>query len=115
VESLFLFPETEDTGSTDPTDIGCVWPGCGKIPAPDSPHCPYHILIEEWKRDEPNRRKRRADLVRDMKRQKDESLAASPLRADNPQFLEPPQKRRAKPRPKSNRRAALQAEKERTS
>jgi len=92
MESLNLFPDPDVNGPTNPTDIGCVWPGCGKIRAPNSPHCPHHVVLTEWAKGEAARRKRRAELLKKQRRLEDEKLATL-----NPQFEPPPKKRGAKP------------------
>jgi len=61
---------------------------CGKIRAPGSPYCPHHQLLHDDLMKEPQRRKERAQQRRDERKAEEEFLATSPLRADNPQFVE---------------------------
>jgi hypothetical protein len=89
MDSRDLFPELDISGSADPTDVGCFLPGCGKIWVPNSPHCPHHATLAEWKKGEPARRKSRRKLLQEMRELKEDLLRESPLAAFNPRFHKP--------------------------
>jgi hypothetical protein len=65
--------------------ITCMWPSCGKYRQPRSIYCPHHQVTAEWIAAEPERRKRRAKLLRDTRRLKEQLLANSPLAVKQPQ------------------------------
>lgn len=79
-------------------EITCVWPDCGKYrqAEPPSIYCPLHQVTAEWIADEPERKKRRAKRLREMRKLKEKLLAESPLAVKlAPQSVtEPPQQRR---------------------
>lgn len=114
---LFTADDKQETkAATTAQESGCVYPGCHKLCALNSVYCPHHVAVVEWEAAKPERRRLREAQLKERRRLEEELLAASPLRVLNPPSSEPPQqKRRAKPRLKSNRRAAFQVEKERIS
>ena len=61
---------------------------CGKIRAAGSPYCPHHKLFYEDLQKDPQRRKERAQQRREDRKAEEEYLSTSPLRGDNPQFVE---------------------------
>jgi hypothetical protein len=116
--NFFTTDDNQETNAaTPPQEIGCVYPCCNKVRAPNSAYCQHHIHVVAWEATEPERRRQHAAQLQQWRSVQEETLAASPLRAMNPQSVEPPQrKRRAKPRRiKLNRGAKFLVEKERIS
>jgi hypothetical protein len=101
MEQLYLFTAVDDkTGNerTTAQEIGCVYPRCGKVRAPNSAYCLHHIDVVAWEGGERERKRQRAAQLKERRRLQEELLAASPLRVTSPQSIEPrQQKRRGKP------------------
>jgi hypothetical protein len=94
------------------TTVGCAYPRCDKMSAPNAGFCPHHVVVVAWESAAPERKRQRAAQLREKRRLEEEFLAASPLRALNPQPVKPPHdKQRANPpsSAKSNRRAKIPA------
>jgi hypothetical protein len=83
---------------------------CGKIRAPESVYCPHHKLLYDDLQKDPQRRKERAQQRRDERKAEEEYLSTSPLRGDNPQFVEGSgRSRRPVPSPSIDERSISQS------
>jgi hypothetical protein len=102
MEQKYLFTTAEGNQQSiaaTRAEDGCVYPGCGKVRAADLVHCPHHADFVAWKAGESERKRKRRNELKEMRRLKADLLAVSPLRAMNTQFTEPQQqKQRAKRR-----------------
>ena len=65
---------------------------CGKLREPGWSLCPKHVLFQQDEIEEKKRRSIKAIQTRNLKTLKEEALAASPLRAFNPEFDKPKEK-----------------------